>query len=493
MNDPDRRVVRGIERRVLRFAAEHARLPAGSRLLLAVSGGADSLALLHIIARNRDRLNVELVAGYVDHQIRPAGEVEAERSFVAEQSRGLGVGFLSAVAQPAAAGGRRRSPEDAARRARYAALASLARAAGVGRVATGHTASDQAETVVLRLLRGSGLRGLAAMRPSAPWPLRLDGAPTLLRPLLSLSRDETAAYCRALGLEPRLDPENANHRYLRNRVRRELLPALRALNPRIDQVLTSLADEAAAWVEHVDGECPAGLPCLVCGQRELVIPLSHLTGLDPVRRTAAVRTLLRSVLPDHPSPSRAHIEAVVGLTAGAGEAAVALPGGREARRVDGTLRLGRPRPSVPMPAVDVPVPVPGEVALPGWRVRVRLLPADAPVVDQGPWTAVFDAAAVRGLTVGRRRAGERIALAGMSGQKRVQDLFVDAKVPRGERDRRPVFRGEGGVVWVAGLRAARWAARGAGPAIEVVVEPEPAKDEDGDKHERGNGRDAPAL
>ena len=473
MNDTDRRLVRGIERRVLHFAGEHALLPAGSRVLLAVSGGADSLALLHIIARNRGRLDVEPVAGYVDHQIRPPGEVEAERSFVEEQARALGVGFISTVAERPAAQERRRSPEDAARRGRYAALAALARAAGVARVATGHTASDQAETVLLRMLRGSGLRGLAAMRAAAPWPLRLDGAPSLVRPLLALSRDETAGYCRALGLVPRLDPENVNPRYLRNRVRRELLPALQALNPRIDQVLTNLADEAAGWVAHLDGETMAALTGFASGQREVVIPISRLTGLDPVRRTAAVRALLRSALPDQPAPSRAHIEAVIGLTAGTGEAAVDLPGGREARRVGRTLRLGRPRPPVPLPDLEVPVPVPGEVALPGWRVRARLLPADVPAMDKGPWTAVFDAAALRGLTVGRRRSGDRIALAGMSGYKRVQDLFVDAKVPRGERDRWLVFRGERGVVWVAGLRTARWAARRQGPTVEVTVEPAP--------------------
>jgi tRNA(Ile)-lysidine synthase len=120
------------------------------------------------------------------------------------------------------------------------------------------------------------------------------------------------------------------------------------------------------------------------------------------------------------------------------------------------------------------VPVPGEVALPGWRVRARWLSDDAPATDAGPWTAIFDAAAVRSLTVGPRRPGDRIALLGMTGHKRLQDLFVDAKVPRDERGRRPVFRSERGVVWVAGLRSARWAARGPGAAVEITVEPVPA-------------------
>jgi tRNA(Ile)-lysidine synthase len=166
---------------------------------------------------------------------------------------------------------------------------------------------------------------------------------------------------------------------------------------------------------------------------------------------------------------------------------VDLPGGRQARRVGRLLRLGRSRPPSPPLVADEPVPVPGDLSLPGWRVRTRLLPQGAERRETDRWTAVFAVTVAQGLRVGPRRAGDRIALAGMTGHKRLQDLFVDEKVPREERDRRPVFRNDQGVVWVAGLRAAGWAAPTRGPAIEVTVRavPEPPAPTAGDEGRGG--------
>src|SRR5262249_52397830 len=157
MNADDTRLARRIERRVLRFIDEERLLAEGAGVLLAVSGGQDSLALLHLLARLGPRLGLTLAVAYVDHGIRPAAAVQAERRFVAEQAAALALPFLRARSGP---GGGRGSPEEAARRGRYAALARLAPEAGATHVATGHTRSDQAETVLLRLLRGAGLRGL---------------------------------------------------------------------------------------------------------------------------------------------------------------------------------------------------------------------------------------------------------------------------------------------------------------------------------------------
>ncbi|MFN8557813.1 MAG: tRNA lysidine(34) synthetase TilS [Dehalococcoidia bacterium] len=223
--------------------------PCGVRpatLLVAVSGGPDSLALLHALARVAPPASIALHVAYFDHGLRPAADVAAEREFVAEQAAALGLPFSWGAADVCGEARRqRRSIEDAARRCRYAYLGRLTTTIGAEAVATGHTATDQAETVLLRLLRGAGVAGLAAMAPRARWPLAGDG-PDVVRPLLALPRGRTLAYCADLGLHPRHDPENVNPRYPRVRVRHELLPLLMELNPRAVEALGRVAIAARA-------------------------------------------------------------------------------------------------------------------------------------------------------------------------------------------------------------------------------------------------------
>jgi tRNA(Ile)-lysidine synthetase-like protein len=256
MQPDHERTARRIERRVVRFVEERSLFGGGEPVLLAVSGGPDSLALLHIVSRTRARWGITPVVAYVDHGLRPADQIAAERAFVEAEAGRLGVGFVAGATPAEQSGGRRRSPEDAARRGRYTVLAGLAAAVGAAAVATGHTRTDQAETVLLRLIGGAGLRGLAAMAPVAGWPVPAEAAPRLVRPLLCLSRRETVEYCAALGLAPRSDPENRNPRYLRNRLRTDVLPALVSLNPRIEFVLADLAEEAQAWRAAVEATLP---------------------------------------------------------------------------------------------------------------------------------------------------------------------------------------------------------------------------------------------
>ena len=472
MTADDQRLARRIERRVLRFIEANVPVRSGEPLLLAVSGGPDSLALLHIIAGLRPRLGVNLVAAYIDHRIRPASETEADRSFVASEARRLEMTFVSGYLSGGAAA-TRRSPEEAARQGRYRALGQLARESGARLVATGHTRTDQAETVLLRLLRGTGLRGLAAMAPVAAWPVPGAAHLALIRPLLTLDRKETIHYCAALGLSPRGDPENNNPRYLRNRVRASVLPELRALNPKTDAVLARLAEEAQAWREAIGDASPAAeqsreapRPCT------LDLDTTMLRSWDPAARLAALRSALQTAVPGRPAPSRAHLTALDTLVGGPSGRSIDLPRGVRAWREGDLLRIGSDH-SVDRPALgdDLAVPAPGELRLPGWLVRTSLVSFTvAGGEDPRPWAALLNPAAIGGLTVGRRRPDDRIALGGMTGRKRLQDLFVDAKVPRGERDTRPVFRTERGVVWVAGLRVAGWAAAQGEPAVRVEVE-----------------------
>ncbi|MGH2587838.1 MAG: tRNA lysidine(34) synthetase TilS [Dehalococcoidia bacterium] len=477
MDAGEQRAARRLERRVLRFIREQdlAEVDSDHRWLLAVSGGADSLTLLHIMARLAGELGLTLVVAYVDHGIRPPEAIAAEQAFVEAQARALGLPFLAGRARPDGPLGDRRSPEDAARRGRYTSLAAVAAWAGAGCVATGHTRSDQAETVLLRLLRGSGMRGLAAMAPDAPWPVAAVHPPRLVRPLLGLDREETAAYCRARCLEPRLDPENSNPRYLRNRVRAEVMPVLRSLNPRIEAVLAQLADELRSLRNEPEtavlGAGGADAPAPL----QIDLDIEDLRAAQPAVRTARLRGALQAAMPGKGAPSRAHLRALDDLALGPDGRSVDLPHGRRARRQGAVLSIGprRAQGREVLPE-EQPVPVPGELALPGWRVHTTLVATAERGLVVGPWAALLDAGLAPSLTVGRRRPGERMRLAGMTGRKRLQDLFIDSKVPREERDRRPVFRTDRGVAWVAGLRVAAWAGAGDGPALLVQVVPDQA-------------------
>jgi tRNA(Ile)-lysidine synthetase-like protein len=208
----------------------------GDRLLVAVSGGADSLAMLDLAARVGPGRELSLIVVHVDHGWRAESADEAR--FVADAAAARRLPFRAVEL-----GGQARG-EAAARAARLRFFAEVAEREGAAGVLLGHTADDQAETVLLHLLRGSGVAGLAGMRPTAT--LAVDGRRLrLLRPLLGLARAAIEDYCRARGLAPRRDPSNREAHFLRNRVRHELIPLLSELQPRAVEALARLAELAA--------------------------------------------------------------------------------------------------------------------------------------------------------------------------------------------------------------------------------------------------------
>jgi tRNA(Ile)-lysidine synthase len=223
----------------------------GDVVLCACSGGPDSTALLHVLARLRDRIGHTLAAHGVDHGLRPEAPAELDRARALAGQ--LGVPF--AVTTLAVADGP--NLQARARAARHEALARAAGASGARVIATGHTADDRAETFLLRLLRGAGPRGLAVLPPRAPSPAARDReAPQIVRPLLLARRADVLAHLRRHGVEHATDPSNADRRFARVRIRAELLPLLEALSPGIVGHLGVLAD---ALAQHPDGGPLAGL------------------------------------------------------------------------------------------------------------------------------------------------------------------------------------------------------------------------------------------
>jgi len=234
---------------VLRTVATHALFQPGDRVLVAVSGGPDSMALLHALWEARERLGIALEVASVDHGLRP--EAAAEIALVRARAEALELPFLPVAVHVRRERGRA-SLQDAARRARLGALAALAAARGAGRVALGHNADDQAETVLFRIVRGTGLRGLGGI------PYRRD---PFVRPLLDVRRAEIEHYLTRRSIPFVRDPSNDDPRYTRARIRHRILPMLAAENPRVAVALVNLA--RAARGESVRAPAASAEPAAV--------------------------------------------------------------------------------------------------------------------------------------------------------------------------------------------------------------------------------------
>ncbi|MBM3940755.1 MAG: tRNA lysidine(34) synthetase TilS [SAR202 cluster bacterium] len=448
------------------FLRLHAARLGGRPIVLAVSGGADSLALLAAFGALAPKRRPPLVVAHFSHGLRPAA-AEREARIVARAAAAFDAPFMRGHAK--AAGVRQAEAEAPARAARYAFLAEVARAHDAVGVATGHTLDDQAETVLLRLARGSGLRGAAAMRPWSTIDTPA-GPVTILRSLLGLSRADTEAVCAEAGLRFARDPTNRSVRFARNRIRHRVLPELSRVNPRAAEALARFAEDAR--------EDDALLRDLAMAR---VAPFEERTdGAVSWRDRARLRSIDRPLLARALESAWAHVrgrgatlthaqvEAMRRLIASSEGGTLRLPGGMRFAAERDTCRLGRER-AAPTPREER-LRVPGATRFGPWRVEASVVPpGEAP--EPSASVAVLDAeVAERGLAVRSRRPGDRYAPLGMPGPVKLQDLLVNAKVPRAERDLLPLVCGEHGIAWVPGLRVAEWARVVPATASVLVLE-----------------------
>jgi len=423
-------------------------------LLAAASGGPDSTALLLLLARLAPICGYRLEAAHFDHQIQPVAEREAERRTVRSLCSALHLQVHEGTAPVAQlARENRRSLEEEARLQRYSFLAQTATVSGADAVAVGHTMDDQAETILLHILRGSGLRGLAGMAVDAGWPAG-DG-PRLIRPLLALSRSDTEAYCRLRQFEPHVDSSNTSSLYTRNRIRQELLPLLRSFNPRVVEALSRLGNAAACASGDALGEAISKLDGLMA---ENGLLLSALRREPPALRSELLAAAYAREHGDRGGLTARHRRALRALSEAAGEHAVDLPDGITAYTAAGVLRFRRRhRAALPCPAPCLPeieLRVPGTARFGGWELTAEV--TEPGVVSADTWEAVSAALTQppARIVIRSRRPGDRMRPAGLQGQKKLQDIFVDAHVSRSQRDQVPVVCAGDEIIWLVGLRRA---------------------------------------
>lgn len=329
--------------RLVATARAHDMLPEGQTVLVACSGGPDSICLLHALHRLRRLFRIRLAVFHFDHRLRPGSERDA--AYVAGQAERLRLPFVAAEATERPPRGR--SVEAWGRLARYGALTQATADIGADRAALGHTLDDQAETVLLGLARGGGLEAVAGMPPVASLPPL--GFPAV-RPLIETSGSETRAFCRALRLRPRRDPTNRDPRFLRNRVRLEVLPALEvALGRNLGATLARTAEHVradAAYLEAVASE--AARRSTEVRDEDVRLDAVAVAALPRPIAARVVRQALRVAAAiggewetDAGSP---HILGVLDLAAGRPGRRIDLPGDLVAERVRGYVRISRPSP-----------------------------------------------------------------------------------------------------------------------------------------------------
>ena len=457
---------RRIDKRVAEYVGRRGCLERGETIVVAVSGGPDSTALLLILSRIARELGLKIRAGHFDHQLRGRSEADGDRRFVASLCRALRVQLATGQGNAATRAKRQKeSLEDAARKIRYRFLGDEARAAEATAVVTGHTLDDRAETVLLHVLRGSGLSGLAAMAPRSPWPF--GNGPVIARPIVELLREDTVRYCRDSGVEPRLDPTNELPIAMRNRVRHELMPALREFNPRVAEALARLADSAVADDDFIDRVAKRDWSALASATRERVVfPREAFAGFHPAIQ---VRLLMRAAerVGGDASPAASHLSNIVAAL-DKQTSRVSLPGGLICSIGRQRITISRPGGKARERPSEATLTVPGKTSWGAWTLTAKETKGALPK-RIGELEAYLTATAIRGgMLVRSRRPGDRLRPLGMRGEKKVQDILTDAKVPAEERDDVPIVCDDKGVLWVVGQRLAeRAAVRGKGTMVHV--------------------------
>ncbi|HEV2281689.1 MAG TPA: tRNA lysidine(34) synthetase TilS [bacterium] len=309
----------------------HAMLAGGERVVAAVSGGPDSTVLLSVLAALREDLRLDLHVAHLNHGLRPEASLDAAAA--AGMAASLGCSYHEATEDVAAAAAReRRSIEDAGREARYGFLVAVAARIQAAVIATGHTRDDQAETVLMRLIRGSGPRGLAGIPPVRP-----HGALRVIRPLIETPRAEIAGYLARHGLQARADPSNRDLSMLRNRVRLVLLPILEGYNPDVRGALARLAGVIREEADALDALSAPRVEAVLRGTCASVLIAPDAFGRLPVAlQRRALREAIRRVRGNGSPLAFVHIEgARLGVLVGRTGAVWEAPGGvRIFRRPD---------------------------------------------------------------------------------------------------------------------------------------------------------------
>jgi len=427
-------------------------LDKGDVVIVAVSGGPDSTALLFALDALKREYGLKLRVAHLDHMFRASAETRKDREYVSKLARKLKLPLIfKKIDVPASAKGSGMSLEEAAREKRYGFLLETAKETGAGKIALGHTLDDQAETVLMRLIRGSGTGGLRGIPPKRP----LDGA-MIIRPLIECWRKDVEGYLSARKVRAREDVTNRMKKFLRNRVRHELMEYLKKYNPNIKEVLARSAQNLMYDYEALSAAVDkAYRKCARMKGGSVIVDIGRMSGMPAGLRRGILRKAIGSSRGSLRDLDYSHIEDIEKMAGPSGKRAVDLPGKARAIRSGDFMVFSMVKDEPVLPGIFRRLPVPGSAYIPELKIRFRAERVKSRAAGAGkPKTAEYiDLDSINGLLFIRTwEKGDRFRPLGMSKSKKLQDYFVDMKVPRQKRASVPLLVCGRDIIWVCGMR-----------------------------------------
>jgi len=445
-----------LHQRVLDFIQENKLVSGQHCLLVAVSGGPDSVCLLHILIELRGELGIRLHIAHLDHQLRGA-ESEADARYVSDLARRLDIpATIEQRDVKAYQGQQHLSPEEAAREVRYTFLAQVAKSIGADRVAIGHTADDHIETILMHLIRGTGTTGLQGLQPSSPWQSSKSGL-TIIRPLLPVSRQETADYCSSHQLMPRIDASNLSLSPLRNRIRHQLMPLLKSYNPQVAEALLRTARIVGDDLAFIDKETTRLWGKIAQKQgNTITLGKEELLELPPALKRYLLRRAIEDLLGNLKDIESRHTEEIMDILSKPAGKSLNLPGGLIFSIEYDRYLIGSDQAALsPFPILDTEftLKLPGETVLPGWRIEATIISREQMPEKDEDFSAYLDHDKTGDkLLVRPRQPGDRFQPLGMSQPKKLGEFMIDAKIPSAWRQRIPLVCSPQHIIWIVGWR-----------------------------------------
>lgn len=429
---------------------KHKMITAGDRIIAGVSGGPDSLCLIYALNKLKAKLKIELFAVHINHSIR-GKSADMDQQFVEDFCRKLGIQVYSEkILVKQIAGDRKISVEEAGRIARYDCFEKYAKELNANKIAVGHNMNDNSETVLLNLVRGTGIEGLKGIEPVRGM---------IIRPLIEISRAEIELYCKEEGLNPRIDETNTDSAYTRNRIRNGLIPYIKEnFNPNIIEAINRTAEiiyDENLFVSEVSeayySECLQD-----SDQNSIKINLEKFNMLHSAVRKRIIRMAVERLNGSTRAVEKIHIEQVMGLADNAKTGTVCrLNGGIEVIIEYKNLIFikGKAKKRVDF-CYDISIP--GKVEIPQVNACLNIKVIDVknfkPEAKSSNVCLIDKKTVGESLQIRNRRNGDRINPEGMKGTKKLKDYFIDEKIPREQREVIPVVADGQEIIWIIGKR-----------------------------------------
>ena len=445
--------------KVVEFVDKHYMIKKGDKIIVALSGGPDSICLIHILNKLKDKYGIQLYAAHVNHCLR-GKDSDGDESYAEEFCKSLGIEFFSKRIDINEMAERlNMSSETAGREARYNFFDELRESLGADKVALAHNLNDQAETVLMRIIRGAGIEGLQGIKPIR------DGI--YIRPILSLSRSEIEQYCEDNNLNPRTDKSNFENIYNRNKIRLELIPYIeKNFNKDIINTLNRLSGIVSKDNEYLESVAREKyLSYCICKENSVTVRSGLLKEKESIV-SRVIRKALSELKGDLKNIELVHINDIIELfTMGTGKE-VHLPGGIHAENIYGDINiyiykhrkvmLGREVKESYMildkssDVNEIPsIKFINEIDV---TISIRLMEKGENInFGEDTLKRYFDYDKIRrSISLRHRREGDRYTPYGMKGSKKIKDLFIDLKIPKDERDSIPLICFDEEIAWVVG-------------------------------------------